>query len=146
MVFGFLTFHVSVKNILLPYSNFIYQVQKCKSPPTMVWTFCQKRLHYQFLTEFGSIKKLNFSDMAVVGSWYWNLYFLKHADQFQTKKLSTDITRASRTTGAKGNNLFVSNSKLNISSIRYQVSDIKYQISSIGYQASDIKYQVSSIG
>ena len=62
-----------------------------RAPPTMVWTFCQKRLHYQFLTEFGSIKKLNFSDMAWVGRWYWNLYFLKHVDQFQTKKLLTDI-------------------------------------------------------
>ena len=52
-------------------------------------------------------------------------------------------TRASRTKGAKGNNLFASNSELQISSIVYQVSDSKYPVSIFVHQGSGIKYYIS---
>ena len=54
-------------------------------------------------------------------------------------------TRVSLTTGAKGNDLFASNSKLQISSIRYQVSDIRYQVSDIKNKISSIKYHITSM-
>ena len=81
-------------------------------PPWLVWTqkfwtlrppstyhsldiLTQKNLKVQnvFLAEFWSIKKLNFSDRAWVGRWYWSFCVLKHVDQFKTKKLFIDLKK-----------------------------------------------------
>ena len=56
-------------------------------------------------------------------------FFLPLGQGFLLKKIYCKKTRASRTAGAKGNNLFASNKQL-----RYQVSDIKYHIACMRYK------------